>query len=48
MEFVSAQMVAWLQLQLRPGPETDAAILEFQAWVESKVQEGILSFKIKK
>ncbi|GAX82073.1 hypothetical protein CEUSTIGMA_g9501.t1 [Chlamydomonas eustigma] len=47
MELVNAQLVAWLELQLRPGPDTEAGIQAFQSWVESKVKEGALTFKIK-
>ena len=47
MSVASTFMVAWLQQEMQPGPETDAGLPGLMAWVGRQRDEGAVSFEIK-
>ena len=47
MRLASAVMVAWLEKELRPGPETDQRLQRFWSWIEAVGQEQLMDMVVK-
>ena len=46
MQLTSAVMVAWLEKELRPGPDTDTRLDRFWSWAEDMRQGQVIDLEV--